>query len=105
MSRLRRIVTIIAAVLIVLGVSLNFALKRMLMLDPIETRIAEQVESKFGRKLTVGSWSVTLFGGISARHIHIHDRAEFGTEPLFRCRLVRARMKIFPLLRGSLVIG
>jgi len=104
-NRIVRILAVAAVGLAVLGVCLNITLKRMLMIEPIKNLLAKKMERELGRKLTVGSLSVTLFGGVSARYVRIHDRAEFGPEPLFKARLIRAKVKIVPLLRGELVIG
>src|SRR5271170_8447636 len=95
MKRTLRIVAIVAVVLIVLVVIVPF----LIPVDKFRPTIEEKASQALGRKVELGSLSLSLIGGsLSAESISIGDDPKFSTAPFLTAKSLKVGVEIFPLI-------
>jgi uncharacterized protein involved in outer membrane biogenesis len=104
----RRLLTALAigglvgvAVLVVGVLSLNR------LVEANRQRILEYAAEVVGRPVSVGSITVSLWGGLGVRlaGVSLADEPQFGDPPLLRADAITGRADLLPLLRGDLLVS
>jgi len=95
MNRTLRIVLIVVAVLIVIVVIAPF----LIPVDKFRPTIEEKASQALGRKVELGSLSLSLIGGsLSAESISIGDDPKFSTSPFLTAKSLKVGVEILPLI-------
>ncbi len=95
MGRLLKIVGIVIAVLIVIVLVLPF----LISVNQFRPTIEEKASAAVGRKVQVGSLSLSLFSGsLAADTLSIADDPKFSTSPFLTAKSVKVGVEIMPLI-------
>lgn len=95
MKRTLRIVAIVVAVLIVIVLVAPF----LIPVDKFRPTIEEKASQALGRKVELGSLSLSLLSGsLSAQSISIGDDPKFSSSPFLTAKLLKVGVEIFPLI-------
>ncbi|MBI4774883.1 MAG: hypothetical protein HY788_12020 [Deltaproteobacteria bacterium] len=75
-------------------------------LVPIKSILAENIEARLNRPVTIGEASFGFLGGfsLSVTDLKVLDLPEFGERPLIKASSLRARVSLLPMLASALVV-
>jgi hypothetical protein len=73
----------------------------------LRTKITARLEAAFGRRVDVGSYAFSIWGGpvLEADAVRIGEDPRFGNEYFMRANSITVRLRWWSLLRGHLALG
>src|SRR5512138_2386450 len=103
---MRKAAVAITAVVLLLAFA-AFLLPRLVSLDAWRPRLVSALEAKTGRKVSVGSLSLSLFPsvGVKVAGLSLSGDAGHEAEPLLSVGEGEVRLSLRPLLSGRVVLS
>jgi uncharacterized protein involved in outer membrane biogenesis len=100
----RRLVWILALLAAVLAMTAGVSL--LIQHTRLKSRLTARIAAELGRRVEVGSYEFTLWGGptLEARSISVAEDPRFGQEYFLRAETVSLRLRWRSLLRGHFII-
>ncbi len=108
MRTLLKIIGLLVVILVVLSAGAILALPWFFSSDLVQSKVAEFVEQKTGRKLVIaGDSSLSLYPDIAValENVTLSNPPGMKGGPLVKMATLRTRLKLLPLFRGRAEIG
>jgi uncharacterized protein involved in outer membrane biogenesis len=103
----RKRLLIVLSAIVVLIISILAVIPFLVDVKRIRVLVVSQMESTLQRKVSVQSADLTVFNGLGLqlRQVVVFEDPQFGPIPFFKADSLRVRLKLLPLLSGTVRIG